>query len=82
MDINFLQTRSYKKTNLKTFSKGHVAQSYNNVVSPNNQGKQINFATLMHNVGKAIKETNTINNTCVVRTNYHKASRNTKGLLK
>jgi hypothetical protein len=82
MDINFLQTRSYKKTNLKTFSKGNVAQSYTNVVNPTNEGKQLNYNTLMQNLGKAIKETNTINNTCVVRTNYHKASRNTMGLLK
>jgi hypothetical protein len=82
MDTNFLKTRTYKKTNLKTFSKGNVAQSYTNVANATNEGKQINYNQLMQNLGKAIKETNTINKSCVVRTNYHKASRNTLGLLK
>lgn len=81
MDTNFLQTRSYKKHTTSKVTYGNVAISYNNVVNALDTGKQLNYATLMDNIGKAIKDTNTTNSKGKVRTNYHRASRNTMGLL-
>jgi len=81
MDTNFLQTRSYKKHTANKVTYGNVAISYTNAVNPDFSGKQLNYATLMDNIGKAIKDTNTTNSKGKVRTNYHRASRNTMGLL-
>lgn len=81
MDTNFLQTRTYKKHSANKVTFGNVAQSYSNVVNDITIGRRLNYTTLMNNLGKAIKETNTTNSKGKVRTNYHRMSRNTMGLL-
>jgi|688.fasta_scaffold2226307_1 hypothetical protein len=83
-DINFLQSRRYKpmsKNNIKPLTYGNVNKSYTNAIDINTN-RQINLNQLIVNTHNAIKDTKKIVSNTIIKTNYHRQSRSTIGLIK